>query len=251
MNTMIIKTVYLAFLFHSLLTLSSISDRMIFMEDSVLFFWISIPILAFYWILPILLFVGHFYFLREGLESTIPTEKLRGEFLHRALNHFLNYILPLILFLFLQVQASKYQSIFLSSYHFLFIAIDLYLVILFLPQAIRAKVIYVMSIFIVSSLYNYFLLFAILGTSYEREGGLVEAFDKSLTVLNPVFHCQSEEYSFLFPSLNLSNQNLTNQEKSFYKRSFKYANLNGASLDQHLLNQASLQNASFIGSKWK
>ncbi|MBL0262837.1 MAG: hypothetical protein IPQ05_02950 [Leptospiraceae bacterium] len=62
---MIIKTVYLAFLFHSLLTLSSISDRMIFMEDSVLFFWISIPILAFYWILPMLLFVGHFIFCEK------------------------------------------------------------------------------------------------------------------------------------------------------------------------------------------
>lgn len=231
-----------------------------------------INLISFFQIIPFLFFIEHVYYLRSLKPTQLDKQEVFGNRFHRNLFYALTTILPPLILLYLQVSFSRYQDLCLSSSHFILFFLDIALIFRFIcsldevdlqEQTFLYKTIILwkyskkfifspLYIFILLfSVYNYYLSFSIFRMD-TNEKPVIHSLDKTFRIFHPILsYRSSDERSFLFPRLDLSNQNLlSNRKKSFSERSFKYANFNGSILDTQVLNRAGLQNASFEKVQW-
>ncbi|MCX7999895.1 MAG: hypothetical protein N3A69_13245 [Leptospiraceae bacterium] len=189
------------------------------------------------------------------------------------LNLFLLYVFPILLFSFTLIKFSKVQDLLLDWYQFSLLCLDAWFVVFYFFytrkefesyfQLSKNNLLNKLSLFFLEyvpySLLGAFFIFGVINFSLSNSILLTEAKEiqnytlNSLTLpLNPLFYETSEEYSFLFPRLNLAYQDLTNETNIyFYKRNFLYANFTGAKLKFLSFHSANTNFANFQEAIWE
>lgn len=183
----------------------------------------------------------------------------------------LMYMAPIFLLCFTMIQFSKIQNLLLDWYHFILLILDTWFVILYIfyqkrrgispllmpyiDEIFRFSLKYIfypfLGVILLFSFVNFYFSNSILLTKENRE---IQTYTLNtiFQVFNPLFYETSEEYSFLFPRLNLEYQNLVDEKNIyFYKRNFRYANFKGAKLNFLSFDSANTNFANFKEVKWE
>lgn len=189
------------------------------------------------------------------------------------INIFLIYIAPVFLLGFAIIKFSKVQDLVLDWFYFLLFCVELWFVLFYLFYAnYKYESIFHLSknsfINRLSILFLKYVPFSLMGVvfifvtiNFYFSNSILLTQNKEIQDyklnslilgLNPLFYETSEDYSFLFPRLNLPYQDLTTEKNIyFYKRNFCYANFMGSKLKFLSFHSANTNFANFQEVKWE